>query len=137
MIHYIITGHANYATAMRSAIEAICGEQECLSYIDYDTTKPLEELKRQYLQTVKHGEQYIFVCDLAGATPFTVSSMLFQDHQNVRVVAGINLAAILEAIYIREDSLSEICKTMINATKTTALCFKMNAERKKKKEGGI
>ena len=53
MIHYIITGHANYATAMRSAIEAICGEQECLSYIDYDTTKPLEELKRQYLQTVK------------------------------------------------------------------------------------
>lgn len=129
MTYFIISGHGKYASGMQGALEAIAGEQQLIYYVDYDSDRSSDYLEDKYSNIIKKDPQsdYIFICDIIGATPFKISAMMSIKNSKLFVVGGVNLTAILEAIFHQEMTSVELVNLLIETTKKSVLNFNHKA----------
>ncbi|MBC6004050.1 MAG: PTS sugar transporter subunit IIA [Paeniclostridium sordellii] len=94
----IITGHGNFASGLKSSLDLIVGNYDFIKVVDFTENKNPEELKndiKSIIDKCSDNELYIFT-DLAGGTPFKVSSELAFNN-NIKVFCGTNLPMLIEA----------------------------------------
>ena len=94
----IITGHGNFASGLKSSLDLIVGNYDFIKVVDFTENKNPEELKndiKSIIDKCSNNELYIFT-DLAGGTPFKVSSELALNN-NIKVFCGTNLPMLIEA----------------------------------------
>ncbi|MFR3072449.1 EIIAB-Man [uncultured Clostridium sp.] len=94
----IITGHGNFASGLKSSLDLIVGNYDFIKVVDFTENKNPEELKndiKSIIDKCSDNELYIFT-DLAGGTPFKVSSELALNN-NIKVFCGTNLPMLIEA----------------------------------------
>ena len=96
----LVTGHGGFATGMVAASRMIVGDQELINWLPFEEGTNLSDYQAQITASVeRHGEEGLLILtDFKGGTPFNVSMLLSQGHPQVAVLAGTNLAMILEAI---------------------------------------
>lgn len=125
MNYLIVTGHECYADGVKGTLEAIAGEQKQIYYINYDTCTSAASLTALYEEVISRDTfgGYLFVCDIAGATPYQAAAMMAIKNPRIHVVGGMNLSAILEVLFHLDLSLEEIAEMMIHTTKQTAIQF--------------
>jgi N-acetylgalactosamine PTS system EIIA component len=95
----IITGHGNFASGLKSSLDLIIGDYDFIKSIDFTEDKTPETLKvciKDIIDKYKDKNIYIFT-DLAGGTPFKVSSELAFDNNNIDVFCGTNLPMLVES----------------------------------------
>lgn len=103
MIGLIITGHGEFASGMMSAIKLLSGiPEECVAvdFTQQDTTDDLEFRLKDIIEGMNSCEGILVLTDLYGGSPFNEAIELsheLQDHQDIRVVSGVNLGMILQA----------------------------------------
>lgn len=121
----IITGHGRYGTAVKEVIEFIAGNQISIIYCDFLGNQSEKDLERKYIEIIEENDnENIFICDIPGATPFRVAAMLTKKYNNIYVIGGVNISAILEIIFHLEDlSANEILQELENITKKTVIRF--------------
>lgn len=93
----IITGHGNFASGLKSSLDLIVGNYDFIKVVDFTENKNPEELKndiKSIIDKCSDNELYIFT-DLAGGTPFKVSSELALNN-NIKVFCGTNLPMLIE-----------------------------------------
>ncbi len=103
MFGMIVTGHGNFATGITSSLELIIGKQEQYVAVDFpqaDTKTELENNIRQAIELYKEEHILIF-CDLLSGSPFNVSIMEAMNDDRIRVIYGVNLGMLIEAIMER------------------------------------
>lgn len=115
-IQTIITGHGKYATGIRSAIELLAGPQESFKYIDFSEGLSEEDLAKEFNKNINTKLTLIF-CDLVGGTPYKVAAKLAFENKNIKVVAGCNLASILETIFNQYNSLDNYAYELVKISK--------------------
>ncbi len=94
----IITGHGNFASGLKSSLDLIVGNYDFIKVVDFTENKNPEELKndiKSIIDKCSDNKFYIFT-DLAGGTPFKVSSELALNN-NIKVFCGTNLPMLIEA----------------------------------------
>lgn len=101
MIGLIITGHGHFATGMRSSIELVTGEAENARFVEFlveDTPESLKEKFGAALAELKDCDGILFLCDLAGGTPYktAVEYGMTEMKTPVEVVGGVSLPMLLE-----------------------------------------
>jgi|LSQX01.3.fsa_nt_gb PTS system N-acetylgalactosamine-specific IIA component len=113
----IITGHANYATGLLSSIEMIAGENEDIIAVDFNDGVDIESVYDELVS--KHiGDNILFVCDLLGGTPFKEASKIACEKNNIELVIGCNLGAMLEISLIKDTlSLNDLVAKIIDSSK--------------------
>lgn len=96
----LVTGHGGFALGMAEASRMILGDQELIDWLPFEEGTNLSDYQAQIAARVEtDGEKGLLILtDFKGGTPFNVSMMLSQGHPKVVVLAGANLAMILEAI---------------------------------------
>ena len=96
----LVTGHGGFALGMADASRMIVGDQELIDWLPFEEGTNLSDYQAQIVARVeRHGEEGLLILtDFKGGTPFNVSMLLSQGHPQVAVLAGTNLAMILEAI---------------------------------------
>lgn len=96
----LVTGHGGFALGMAEASRMIVGDQELIDWLSFEEGANLSDYQAQIAARVeRHGEEGLLILtDFKGGTPFNVSMLLSQGHPQVAVLAGTNLAMILEAI---------------------------------------
>ena len=96
----LVTGHGGFALGMAEASRMIVGDQELIDWLPFEEGTNLSDYQAQIVARVeRHGEEGLLILtDFKGGTPFNVSMLLSQGHPQVAVLAGTNLAMILEAI---------------------------------------
>lgn len=97
MPNIIITGHGNFATGMKSALELIAGEQKEVIALDFLGEDDGSELLKELQQYTKDTSTLIFT-DLNGGTPFRTAFKLAYENDKIGVVTGTNLGMLLEVI---------------------------------------
>lgn len=106
MLGIVVSGHLNFASGMRSAVQAIVGEQEQLEFVDFLESMTTDELEAQLLaacERVNTGEGVLILTDLYGGSPNNRAiNILLRDPQ-VEVVCGTNLSMIINAALEREE----------------------------------
>lgn len=94
----IITGHGNFATGLKSSLDLIVGNYDFIEAVDFTEEKSPEYLKKEIIDLIKKSKNKVYIfTDLAGGTPFKVSSELTLDFVNVEVLCGTNLPMLVES----------------------------------------
>ena len=106
MVGIIITGHANFALGMMSAIKLVFGSPENLKIVNFgeeDSTDVLENNIKIAIHELKECDGLLCFTDIAGGTPFQVASRLSIEEAEMRVVSGTNLPMLLGVLSERDD----------------------------------
>ncbi|MGI1819721.1 PTS sugar transporter [Lactobacillus johnsonii] len=115
-IETIVTGHGNFATGFKSAVELLAGVQPSIKYIDFTEGMSDVDLGKKIKSSINEKPTLIF-CDLVGGTPYKEAAKIAFNENNVQVVAGCNLASLLETIFNRYDSLSDYANELVKISK--------------------
>lgn len=101
----VLIGHGHYASGVASAVAMLSGNEEAVSYVDFTPVISPDEFESRLRGIAECGEEVVIICDLVGGTPYNRACVIAHENAQVKVVAGMNLAAILEAALSIEDGL--------------------------------
>ncbi|MDK2818717.1 MAG: PTS mannose transporter subunit IIAB [Spirochaetota bacterium] len=104
MVTIIITGHGNFATGIKSMLDLVIGQCDNLYFINFTEEMSSQNLQDRFQEVfTNHQGNVIFLCDIAGGTPFNQAAILmYENNKNYGVVGGINIPLILEILDQRE-----------------------------------
>ena len=106
MVGIIITGHANFALGMMSAVKLVFGSPENLKIVNFgeeDSSEVLENNIKTAIHELKECDGLLCFTDIAGGTPFQVASRLSIEEAEMRVISGTNLPMLLGVLSERDD----------------------------------
>lgn len=105
MTGIVVAGHGHFAEGIMSAVELVAGVPEEVLVVNFE--KGIEELRLHMLEAIAalKSEDVLMLVDLLGGSPFNVVTQLLMEHvveKNLRVIAGANMATVVQAIFARE-----------------------------------
>ncbi|MEP7322558.1 MAG: hypothetical protein ABI761_11595 [Saprospiraceae bacterium] len=105
MRKFLITGHGNFSSGIKSSLDLILGKTEHVSVIDayVDGNNSIEERLYDFLNGVNVDDEVIVFTDLTGGS-ITNQVLRHALHENVHVVSGMNLPLLIEIIMADEGS---------------------------------
>ena len=113
MNYIVLTGHGNYATGMKSALELIVGPKENVLAFDFLKEESEEQFSLKF-KDLDRKNNYLFACDLMGGTPYKVVSRL---DLNKEILIGTNLGGLLDTVFkIDKLSLNELAINLKEAS---------------------
>lgn len=113
MNYIVITGHGNYATGIKSALELIAGSKDNVLAFDFLKEESEEQFSLKFKDLDKNNN-YLFACDLMGGTPYKVVSRL---DLNKEILIGTNLGGLLDTVFkIDKLSLNELAINLKEAS---------------------
>lgn len=98
--------HGNAGLEMIKSAEMICGEQDKCDAVPFLIGQSLEQLKNTLENKVMKynlNEPIICLTDLKGGTPFNTLVALSEYHQNMTVIAGVNIPMLLQLLVYRDQ----------------------------------
>ncbi|WP_125706113.1 PTS sugar transporter subunit IIA [Lacticaseibacillus daqingensis] len=115
----IVTGHGRFATGMKGALDLLAGPQDTFTFIDF-TEDLSEEALSGKLQAALTDTPTLIFTDLVGGTPYKEAAKLAFNRHDVVVVAGCNLASLLETIFGTYASLPDYANALVAVTQRSA-----------------
>lgn len=107
MTGLVVTGHGQYAQGVMSAIELVAGVPEQVQVVDFVKGEGIEELKSRMVRAIQdlESDDVLLMTDILGGSPFNVAVQLLAEPvgKNLKVVAGANMASIVQAVFMREN----------------------------------
>ncbi len=98
-----MTGHANFASGLTSAVKLLVGTPENYEYVDFlmqDTTDDLEIKFKEALEKLSGCKEGILVfADMMGGSPFKTAAEQAEkqkDKYRIKVVAGTNIGMLIQ-----------------------------------------
>lgn len=125
MVHILLASHGTMAAGMEKAISILMGKTDGLSVINcYVDASNVNDAFREYFSSVPETEQVIMLSDLYGGS---VNQIMYQwlTRPHTKLIAGINLALLLEMMAIREstDEFSDEQLVELTASSREAMRF--------------
>lgn len=106
MTGIIVAGHGHFAGGMISAVELIAGTLTHLECVEFCKGQDISGFKHNMIQAIKSldTEDILLMVDILGGSPFNVAMQLLMEgtNKNLKVVAGVNMAAVIHAVFSRE-----------------------------------
>jgi mannose/fructose-specific phosphotransferase system component IIA len=109
----VIVTHAEMGEALLHAAKAIVGQVDGVTAISNDGCGT-EALGERILAAVNRTPTVVFV-DLPGGSCFQAAARQMHGQENVAVVAGVNLAMLLDFLYHRDVSPAEAAARAVDA----------------------
>lgn len=102
MIQIIVVTHGKLAQEFVHTTELIVGKQKDLNSVCLEMHEGIEDLTRKLTAVIKPDEKGRECClvlvDMFGGTPSNVALALTHDYPNLKVVTGVNLPMLIEAV---------------------------------------
>ena len=107
MTGLVVTGHGQYAQGVMSAIELVAGVPEQVQVVNFVKGEGIEEPKSHMVQAIRdlESDDVLLMTDILGGSPFNVAVQLLAEPvgKNLKVVAGANMASVVQAVFMREN----------------------------------
>lgn len=125
MTQVVVTGHGGYASAVKRNLSMLIGQPEGMHFVDFDLQDDLETLKVNLMNVLQETGQddVLFVCDLAGGSPFREAAFLCTTCDRYAVVAGINTSAFTEITFNRQLSARQLAQLAAEVTVQSVLVY--------------
>ncbi len=129
MLKIIVATHGRFSEELVKSAFMILGEQSNISAITFLPGEGSEDLIAKYeeaLQTVSADDQVIFLVDLFGGSPFNAAARIVSENtERYRLVAGVNLAMLIELSTSMIDDLDQLVSTIVAQGKESVVEFKL------------
>ncbi len=121
MISVIIGTHGMFSEELLKSAEMIFGNQENVGTVTFKPGEGIDNLVEKYNKLIDEldcTDGVLFMVDLFGGSPFNAASIIAMKHDNMEIIAGVNLPMILETLGSRDfSSLSELLEIAENSGK--------------------
>jgi PTS system mannose-specific IIA component len=111
----LIITHSDIGKQMLLTATSVFGSSplrtELLSVDNYDQPNDVIELGKKYVNFLDTGSGVLVLTDIIGTTPSNIAKSI--NHQNIEVVAGLNLSMILNVFNYPNHSLKKLAKKAI------------------------
>lgn len=114
MIGIIIVSHGNFASALLETCEMFIGKHDNVITVCYMQEESVESLFYNISKALDESilqDELIIFCDIKGGSPCNVALKLAINNNNIRVITGVNIPIVIEAINLSER---ESLDTIIN-----------------------
>lgn len=110
MIQFILMSHGKMAQETYESAKMIVGESDKIEVVSMAAEDGLEGTKNKLEPLLeKYKDQKILIlADLKGGTPCNVAIMYQAVYPNVRLLTGMNLAMVIEAVMSPIDDIDEL-----------------------------
>lgn len=111
MYNLMIISHGNMAEGISHTSEMILGKQTNFQYLCLDQGESKETFEKRLEEKLNNfGEGEVLVlADLYGGTPFNSTiTQILKGKQNLNVIAGVNLAMVIQALMNQDRDLKEV-----------------------------
>ena len=113
----VVVSHADLARAFVDAVERITGRSDGLVAVSNEGCSR-EALEARVADAVGNAPAVVFV-DLPSGSCLQASAHYLQTHENVAVVAGVNLAMLVDFLYHRDTSPREAAERASSTAQRT------------------
>lgn len=142
MVSFVIATHGTLAQGLENSIELIMGKQEGIQTLSILHETNIEQYGMDLLEIIEKtddGSGVVVFTDILLASPYNQATSCYKKVKkpmNLRILSGVNLPMLLEAISSRMSNkdLSEICLDAEKAGKENITEFLSHM---KKMNGGI
>ena len=116
MIKLFVSSHGHFASGLKSSVEILMGPNDRITVFDaYVTQESVQEHLDAFFETVKPEDKVIMLSDLYGGS---VNSVMYTylTKPNTKLVAGVNLALVLE-LAVKEDISDEELEALVEQSR--------------------
>ncbi len=118
----IVITHGHLAHGIQDTVSMFVPETSNIFYLSFDGTN-LELFNEQLTKLIDNKQNTIVLCDIYGGTPFITACKQIISN-NIRVVSGVNLAMIIEAIINQSnDDIDKVVELICNASRESIMCY--------------
>ena len=117
MLKLFISSHGHFASGIKSSVEILMGPNDRITVFDaYINQDSVNEHLDAFYKTVGPQDQVIMLSDLYGRS---VNSVMYTylTRPNTRLVAGVNLALVLE-LAVKEEISDEDLAALVEQSRT-------------------
>ena len=117
MLRIFISSHGHFASGIKSSVEILMGPNPRITvfdaYIDQDS---VQEHLDSFYETVGEDDKVILLSDLYGGSVNQVM-YTYLEKPNTKLIAGVNLALVLE-LAVREEISDEEIEQLVEQSRT-------------------
>src|SRR5699024_10980424 len=119
-------GHGSFPSGMLESVQLITGEIKQIKVIPFEEDQDkLSKQIEEAINEVNTGLGVVGFTDLAGGTPFNVSSKLAALRDDVRVIGGTNSRMLVSAVFQRQLELDSLVENILKEGKENIKEFKL------------
>lgn len=125
MTSFIICAHGELAHEFKNSAEMIFGSVKDVYPISFHPGENTVDLKNKIEAVINdnHLEETLIFTDIFGGSPYNASAMIAMENDSIDVVAGVNLALILETVAMASMNLSDLIQNIDNIAPETIKVF--------------
>ncbi|MCK4245290.1 MAG: PTS sugar transporter subunit IIA [Candidatus Omnitrophica bacterium] len=119
MVGLIVVGHSDFPSVLVSSVEEIVGHIEKLRVVPLYPEESKNDLRVKLKKTIKNlgnTDGILVLVDMFGGTPCNVSISL-QKTFRLKIITGLNLPMLLEAVLHREEGIEKLIHIVKEAAK--------------------
>lgn len=116
MVGILIATHGGFAEGLLSAVELIAGKQEKVETVGLYHGDGVDEFEGKItaaMDKLDDGDGVLIFVDILGGTPSNTVMRCFSKKDNIKAIAGMNMAMVVQAVMMRDgmdlDSLCAEC----------------------------
>ena len=112
MLKIFISSHGHFASGIKSSVEILMGPNPRITVFDaYVTQESVQENLDRFYETVTPEDKVLLLSDLYGGSVNQVM-YTYLEKPNTKLVAGVNLALVLE-LAVKEDISDEELEQLV------------------------
>ncbi len=96
MLKIFLSSHGHFASGIKSSLDILCGATDNITVFDaYVDEQNIKDCLDEFYENVSDDDQVLLLSDLYGGS-VNQQMALYLDRSNTFLVAGVNLACVLE-----------------------------------------
>lgn len=122
MVGILLVSHYTLAECLMETAALIVGHREnigALALNRKDKPEAFSEKLKKAVGELDSGDGVLIFADMFGGTPCNVALSLYGQDERVRIIAGFNLPAVIEAVMHSGKSLDETVKCVMDRREKT------------------
>lgn len=120
MYKVLVVSHSTLCKGFKEAAQMILGVKasiDCLSLDEEGIDIFHEKLKEKIKILKDKNNEVLILADLYGGSPFNRSLIEVSKDKDIRLIAGVNLSMIIEAIINETSKLDEVISKIVESSK--------------------
>lgn len=120
MYKVLIVSHSTLCKGLNEAVTMIMGAKLEVDYLglDEDGVEIFHQrLKEKINNLKKESDEILILADLFGGTPFNRSLIESTQNNKIKIITGVNLPMVIEAVINKDRNIEEVVAEIIQGSK--------------------
>lgn len=120
MYKVLVVSHSTLCKGFRDAVKMILGVEAKIDYLGLndDGIDIFHERLKEKIKNIKdQGKEVLILADLFGGSPFNKALYEADEDEKIKVISGVNLSMIMEAIMNETSSLDDVVLEIVESSK--------------------